>query len=94
MFRTLVYLLVTVFIIVFLRAVIGLIGKAVAQLFESESPGGAGSTSAGKASFGGELKKDPVCGVFVSAGTSLQKTVGGKVYHFCSSACREKFKGS
>lgn len=40
---------------------------------------------------GGELKKDPVCGTFVSALTAPTKTVGGQTYYFCSTDCRDKF---
>ena len=37
------------------------------------------------------LKKDPVCGTFVSAATAVQKTKGGETYYFCSTECRDKF---
>ena len=39
------------------------------------------------------LKKDPVCGTFIGASTSLHKTVGGVTYYFCSAECRDKFRG-
>jgi YHS domain-containing protein len=38
------------------------------------------------------LKKDPVCGTYVSAATSLTRTVNGSVLHFCSKECRDKFR--
>jgi YHS domain-containing protein len=38
-----------------------------------------------------ELKKDPVCGTYVSAAGSLTRTVNGKVLHFCSEECRNKY---
>jgi YHS domain-containing protein len=41
---------------------------------------------------GGELKKDPVCGTFISASTAIQKKSGGEVYYFCSPECRDKFR--
>jgi len=41
---------------------------------------------------GGELKKDPVCGTYVSAATSLQETVNGKTVYFCSAECRAKYR--
>jgi len=44
------------------------------------------------ASLGGELKKDPVCGTYVSAGASLTRTVNGRVIHFCSRECRDKYR--
>ncbi len=40
---------------------------------------------------GGELKKDPVCGTYVSAGASVTRTVNGKLLHFCSKECRDKY---
>jgi YHS domain-containing protein len=42
---------------------------------------------------GGELKKDPVCGTYVSTAASLTRTVGGQVVHFCSKECRDKYRG-
>jgi YHS domain-containing protein len=42
---------------------------------------------------GGELKKDPVCGVYVSTGASVTRTVDGRVVHFCSTECRDKYVG-
>jgi len=41
---------------------------------------------------GGELKKDPVCGTFVSVHTSVSKQIGGEMVHFCSAACRDKYR--
>ena len=40
---------------------------------------------------GGELKKDPVCGTYVSVAASVTRTVNGKVLHFCSKDCSEKY---
>ena len=42
---------------------------------------------------GGELKKDPVCGTYVSTAASVTRTVGGQVVHFCSKECRDKYRG-
>jgi YHS domain-containing protein len=41
---------------------------------------------------GGELKKDPVCGTFVSIDASVTKRVNGETVHFCSPACRDKYR--
>lgn len=43
-------------------------------------------------SSGGELKKDPVCGTYVSTTTAVQQMVKGEVVYFCSASCRDKFK--
>jgi len=37
------------------------------------------------------LHQDPICGTYVAIDTSLKKIVAGKVYHFCSAECRNKF---
>ncbi len=41
---------------------------------------------------GGELKKDPVCGTFVSADAAVTKRVNGELVHFCSPACRDTYR--
>jgi YHS domain-containing protein len=40
---------------------------------------------------GGELKKDPVCGTYVSTTASIARTVNGEVLHFCSKECSDKY---
>lgn len=40
---------------------------------------------------GGELKKDPVCGTYVSVAASVTRMVNGKLVHFCSKDCSEKY---
>jgi YHS domain-containing protein len=42
-------------------------------------------------SAGGELKKDPVCGTYVSTAASITRTVRGEVLYFCSKECRDKY---
>jgi len=42
---------------------------------------------------GGELKKDPICGTFISTTGAVHKKVGGEMYYFCSAECRDKFRG-
>lgn len=39
----------------------------------------------------GQLKKDPVCGTYVPAATSLHEKVKGELVYFCSPECRKKF---
>ena len=39
----------------------------------------------------GELKKDPVCGTYVSTAGSLTQMVGGSAVYFCSQECRDKY---
>ncbi len=42
---------------------------------------------------GGELKKDPVCGTYISTATSVKRTLNGEVLHFCSKECRDRYRG-
>jgi YHS domain-containing protein len=38
------------------------------------------------------LQQDPVCGTYVSGEHSLKRIVRGKVIHFCSAECRDRFQ--
>lgn len=40
----------------------------------------------------GELKKDPVCGTYVSSAASVTRTIDGKTVHFCSEDCSRKYR--
>ena len=40
-----------------------------------------------------ELKKDPVCGTYVSAASGFTRTVNGQVVCFCSKECRDRWQG-
>ncbi len=55
------------------------------------SPVASGGGKASRTPAGGELKKDPVCGIYVAPATSVSKTVKGELVYFCSTACRDKF---
>jgi YHS domain-containing protein len=92
MLRALVYLLVSIFLISFLRGVIGIILKGFGELFApAQAPQTAGT--AASVPSGGELKKDPVCGTYISTTTSVKKTSAGQILHFCSTSCRDKYAG-
>jgi YHS domain-containing protein len=39
------------------------------------------------------LQQDPVCGTYVAIDSSLKRVVNGKVLHFCSDDCRDKYRG-
>jgi uncharacterized protein len=86
MIRNFVRLLILVLVIVVFRSLIGMITRAVSQAMTPRSPKEQSARSAG------ELKKDPVCGTFVPVVSSVTKEVDGKLVHFCSVACRDKFR--
>lgn len=37
------------------------------------------------------LHQDPVCGTYVATDTSLKRIVDGRVVHFCSVECRDRY---
>jgi YHS domain-containing protein len=96
MLRTIIWLLASVLLITFLRGVIGILVKGVGQLFQGEdaqpqTTRASSRTPASTGGFGGELVKDPVCGVFVAPGTAIKKDVRGEAHYFCSPECRDRF---
>ena len=40
------------------------------------------------------LQQDPVCGTYVAIDASLKTIVNGKVVHFCSPECRDKYRAA
>jgi P-type Cu+ transporter len=94
MFRALLYLIAFTLVLSVVRSVLGIIAKAFGGESDS-SPVRAGAAPGppSPAPAGGELKKDPVCGTFISTATAFQKNTGGRTYYFCSTECRDKFTG-
>jgi YHS domain-containing protein len=91
MLRALIYTLIGLFVLTFIRMAAGIITKALSSAMdESKSAPGAQKKASGAP--GGELKRDPVCGTFVPAATAVKKTVGAEVMHFCSVECRDKYQ--
>ena len=63
--------------------------KVIAETFRSTTPQ---TTHRQAPNFrGGELKKDPVCGTYVSPEAAFTRTVKGQVLHFCSADCRDRY---
>ena len=95
MFRAILYLIGFMLIMSVIRSVLGIVGKAFNGLSNTSSPqtGASGSRPPASPSPGGELKKDPVCGTFISTATAFQKFSQGQTYYFCSTECRDKFQG-
>jgi YHS domain-containing protein len=95
MFRAIFYLLLTVVVITVLKSIVGIVLKGVAEAMKpgSTAPGPA-SRPANQVPLTGELKKDPVCGTYIAAASSIQEKVGGQTVHFCSRECRDKYVAS
>lgn len=87
--RFLFYIVIAILVLTAIRMFAGVITKGMGGLFSDENtPAG---PNAHQPSVGGELKRDPVCGTFVSTTTSLRKQVGGEIVYFCSVACRDRY---
>jgi YHS domain-containing protein len=65
------------------QAVVALLAPAPQPPARESSQGPAGTTS--------ELKKDPVCGTFVSPELAVTGKFRGEVVHFCSAKCRDEY---
>jgi hypothetical protein len=92
--RLILYVVVGVVILTLLRSVLEAIGKAFAGATSSAPSAPSAGGPHGQAQQSPKpqsLKKDPVCGTFVSMATAMQKTKGGETYYFCSAECRDKF---
>jgi YHS domain-containing protein len=92
MFRAILEMIAAVLVITVLRSVIGIVLKGFGEAFRSNSSAQTPGPRPTVTPSGGELKKDPVCGTFISTSTGLQKRVDGEIYYFCSTTCRDKFK--
>jgi YHS domain-containing protein len=96
MFRVILFLIGFLIVISLIRSVLGILSKFTAGLFgtlsQPDSTPGSRAPSA-PAPTTGELRKDPVCGTFISTATAFQKAIKGETYYFCSTQCRDKFKG-
>ena len=93
MFRVILYLLFAVILISVLRAILGVIAKGFGQLM-SPPPTRSSPASGNQVPLTGELKKDPACGTYIAAATSIQEKVGGEILYFCSKQCRDKYVAS
>jgi hypothetical protein len=91
--RFLLYLIVGVIVLSLLRSVLEAIGKTFSGGQAASQPSAPAASSGGdsRGQAPQSLKKDPVCGTFVSAATAVLKSKGGETYYFCSAECRDKF---
>ena len=86
MFRFFRYLLLLAFLL-FIRTLL----RSLFQSLRTVSRTQTGTRTPPSVPAGGELKKDPVCGTYVSAATAISERVKGETIYFCSRECREKF---
>jgi YHS domain-containing protein len=85
-------LLVVFFVIPLIRSVIQTVVRAFRGT-EVPPVRKTGQPPPASASASTLLHRDPVCGTYVAAASSLRRISHGKVFHFCSEACRDRFAG-
>jgi YHS domain-containing protein len=90
-FRAILYLIVFIVAVSVIRSVMGIIGKLFGAMMTPPAP--PVSTPPSSPPGMESLHKDPVCGTFVAPSAAWQKVSGGKTYYFCSTHCRDQFKG-
>jgi YHS domain-containing protein len=90
MFPFLARLILLVIAISVIRSVISFIQRALSGVRPPPGVRGPGGTAApGNAAT--MLQQDPVCGTYVAVDSSLKRVVNGRVLHFCSAECRDKY---
>ncbi len=94
MFRAIFYLLLTVVVITVLKGIVGIVLKGFSQVIRPDSGMPGAPRPSNQVPLTGELKKDPVCGTYIAAASSIKETVGGQTFHFCSQECRNKYVAS
>jgi YHS domain-containing protein len=94
MFRVIFWLLGLVVIISLLRGVIVIVLRGVGEVLNPRPSQQGGQRQASTVPLSGELKKDPACGTYISAATSIHENVGGETFYFCSKQCRDKYVAS
>jgi YHS domain-containing protein len=86
MFAFLARLILFVIAISVIRSVIGMIQRAFTGARQPPAVRGQSGTPATTM-----LQQDPVCGTYVAVDSSLKRVVNGRVLHFCSPECRDKY---
>jgi YHS domain-containing protein len=94
MFRVIFWLLGLVVIISLMRGVIGIILRELGEMVNPRANRQNVQPQQNQVPLSGELKKDPACGTYIAAATSIHETVGGETFYFCSKQCRDKYVAS
>jgi len=102
MFRIIIGVIVSIFMISLVRMILSAISREVggSSTKQAEGPrpssGGATKPPAGAPPNiqGGELRKCPTCSTYHTVSNIAGRTTSGEMVHFCSAACRDKFKAA
>jgi YHS domain-containing protein len=88
MFPFLARLILFLIAISVIRSVISFVQRAVSGVRPPNRVRGGGGAAGTAATM---LQQDPVCGTYVAVDSSLKRVVNGRVLHFCSPECRDKY---
>jgi YHS domain-containing protein len=88
MFPFLARLILFLIAISVIRSVISFVQRAIHGVRPPSSVRGPAGTPGTGATM---LQQDPVCGTYVAVDSSLKRVVNGRVLHFCSAECRDKY---
>jgi YHS domain-containing protein len=92
MFRFFGILLVFILVVPLIRGIMRIVLRGFADLFKPAAVEPQRQSQRREVPVAGELKKDPVCGTYISTATPFKKTYGGRTVYFCSQGCQERYK--
>lgn len=92
MLRFVVILVAGLLLISVVRSIVGTILRGFNDLMKTSSTTPE-TTRRPEVPVTGELKKDPVCGTYVSTATAFKKITGPETVYFCSEDCRDRYPG-
>jgi len=87
MLRLLAFLLLFILVVPVIRMLIGAAARALSDFL------GKGGLKH-RPEIGGKLRRDPVCGVYVSDQVAVKRIRGGETLFFCSEECARKHEGA
>ena len=81
--------------VIFYTVLIILVARVINRIWNGFVEGWSGGRvppDAMRAPRGVQMVRDPVCGTFVVPGSAVSLSIGRQVVHFCSPACRDKYR--
>lgn len=89
MIRAVLYALISIVAITFVRMVVGIITKGFSDMMREETAGSRGAASSvNDVPKTGTLKACAACGTYVVASQALTATIKGEPAYFCSEKCK------
>ena len=88
--RLIMFMIAVSIAISVVRSAVSFVQKLWGGVQQPRSVRHASTAGAGSATM---LQQDPVCGTYVAVDNSLKRIVSGRVMHFCSAECRDRYPG-